>query len=151
MTRVLLIGPVFAICLSRVVSMVTFHFKRNAHYPPTIFHSRCCVGTCSDQHCSLIAPYMCPTGKEVYGCSPNSTYWPSSPTACESCCTVKSCEFSCTPCTAEHFCDPSWDEYMCTAGPYECGCDGNPSYFREQWQCYSCCDSNARMNSTTTK
>lgn len=109
----------------------------------------CTSGSCSKamcestNRCSFGDPYMCTAGHSTYGCSSNSSFWPKQP-LCTACCDVTTCEFQCAPCTAEvcaaNPCTIS-NPFVCTAGPLKNGCSSNPSYFGDQAQCYSCCDS----------
>jgi len=111
-----------------------------------------CTGACSTAicesktRCSTSAEYQCTAGKAAGGCSTNASYWPFQHTWCDACCDVKSCVKKCTPCNST-WCNvnpcTSKAPYVCTAGPLKNGCSSNPSYFPDQSQCYSCCDSSS--------
>jgi hypothetical protein len=107
---------------------------------------KCTQEQCQSKgRCPIDAQYECNKGASAGGCSANATFWPFQH-MCEGCCDVTTCEFKCTPCTADQCktnpCTEA-DPFICTSGALKNGCSASASYFGEQSQCDSCCDSSA--------
>ena len=107
-----------------------------------------CSGKCpasfchAANRCPITSQYECIQGKYTNGCSANASYWPFQHD-CDACCDVTTCEFTCGTCTGEQCAAASCtakDRFQCTTGPMANNCSAVPSYFGEQSQCFSCCD-----------
>jgi len=104
---------------------------------------KCTQAECDAKgRCPIDAQFECVKGQSSGGCSANATFWPFQH-MCDGCCD-KTCEFACSPCTpAQCASNPCTQAvpYVCTSGALKNGCSASPSYFGEQSQCQSCCDS----------
>ena len=112
---------------------------------------KCPLAICQAKgRCGIADNYQCLSGASTGGCSANATFWPAQH-MCDSCCDVTSCEFTCPPCTTSQCaatpCTTPYNgalyPFTCTSGPLKNGCSNSSSYFPDQSQCFSCCDSTA--------
>lgn len=113
---------------------------------PYSCNKKCSAAFCQNtQRCPVTKQYMCTAGSATLGCSTNASYWPFDH-QCSDCCDVTQCEFSCPPCTLKQcsgtLCTPVYP-YMCTGGALAGQCNPSPTFFGEQSQCSSCCDTTA--------
>jgi hypothetical protein len=107
---------------------------------------RCPLSLCNSKlACDVATPYECIAGSDANGCSSDNNHWGEDP-HCTACCDIRTCaaEKQCTSqCTAaqcaNNTCTASVP-YECTSGPLSGGCTANASYFPNNAQCGSCCD-----------